>query len=173
MLRIQPINIDEACRFVSRRHRHHRPPQGYKKCLAVNDGTKVVGVVIAGRPVARAEDDGLTLEVTRCCTDGTPNSCSILYAACWRSAKAEGYRRQITRTLPEEGGASLRAAGAVLMAVTPGGRWIKTVRGERVERANDWPVGEKYVWVWEVECDWQRFRVEDESFVAKQPGLFD
>ena len=125
MLSIQPINIDEACRFVAALHRHHRPPQGYKLCIAVNDGEKVVGVIIAGRPVARHLDDGLTLEVTRCCVSPeiprqvdsagrthSANACSILYAACWRAEKAMGYTRMITYTLPEEGGTSLRACGA-------------------------------------------------------------
>lgn len=175
MLFIQPINVDEACRFVAKRHRHHRPPQGYKLCLAVNDGEKVVGVLIAGRPVARLMDDGLTLEVTRNCTDGTRNACSMLYGSCWRAAKAMGYRRQITYTLPEEGGSSLRAAGAVLVATTSGGRWVKTVDGERVSRRNDWPTGTKFRWEWNVpECG-KRFRVEGDVAdpVAAQPSLFD
>jgi hypothetical protein len=35
----------------------------------------------------------------------------MLYRAAWRAVKALGYRKLITYTLPEEGGASLRASG--------------------------------------------------------------
>ena len=38
-------------------------------------------------------DDGTTIEVTRVCTDGTANACSLLYGAMWRAAKALGYLR--------------------------------------------------------------------------------
>lgn len=99
MLNLQPITFEEACEFVRRHHRHHVPPQGHKFSIAVNDGEKVVGVIIVGRPVARHLDDGWTLEVTRCCTDGTRNACSMLYGAARRTAWALGYRRLITYTL--------------------------------------------------------------------------
>ena len=93
MLDLQPISFAEACTFVAAHHSHHKPPQGHKFSLAVNDGEKVVGVVMVGRPVARMADDGYTLEVTRCCTDKTPHVASKLYAAAWRATRALGYRR--------------------------------------------------------------------------------
>ena len=156
MLRVQPIDFAEACRFVRRLHRHHRPPVGSKLQLAVNDGGKVVGVVIAGRPVARMLDDGRTLEVTRCCTDGTRNACSILYAHAWKAAKALGYARMVTYTLPDEGGASLKAAGWKCVGEAGGGGWTRSELG-RV-RANDWPLETK--WRWEVSSDaGERFAV--------------
>jgi hypothetical protein len=65
-------------------------------------------VAIVGRPVARHLDDGWTREVTRLCTDSTPNACSKLYGAAWQAAKSLGYIRLITYTLPDEGGASWR-----------------------------------------------------------------
>ena len=74
-------------------------------------GTEVVGVAIVGGPVARLLDDGWTLEVNRCCTNGTKNACSKLYANAWQAAKALGYTKLITYTLASEGGASLRGAG--------------------------------------------------------------
>ena len=55
--------------------------------------------------------DGRTVEVTRLCTDGTRNAASKLYGAIVRAAKALGYKRAFTYTLPEEGGASLKASG--------------------------------------------------------------
>lgn len=83
---------------------------------------------MVGRPVARMNDDGWTLEVCRCCTDGTKNACSMLYRAAWRAAQAMGYRRLITYTLLEEGGASLRAAGFRLIGQTEGGSWSRPSR---------------------------------------------
>lgn len=111
MLSLQPITFDEAQEFIRQHHRHHLPPVGWKFGIAVNDGERVVGVITVGRPVARHMDNGWTLEVTRCCTDGTKDACSKLYAAAWRATKAMGYRRLVTYTLATESGSSLRAAG--------------------------------------------------------------
>jgi hypothetical protein len=122
-LHIQPIDFAEAKEFVTQHHRHHKPPVGHKFSVAANDGARVVGVVIVGRPVARGLDDDYTLEVSRLATDGTRNACSMLYRAAWRAAKALGYRRLVTYTLPEEGGASLRAAGFRLIGQAGGGSW--------------------------------------------------
>lgn len=74
---------------------------------------------MAGRPVARFFDDGLTLEVNRTCTDGTRNANSMLYGAVRRVAWGMGYRRIITYTQADESGASLRAAGFVLLKSLP------------------------------------------------------
>jgi hypothetical protein len=110
-LQLQPIDFDEAATFIANHHRHHLPPVGWKFGVGCNDGEKVVGVLTVGRPVARMLDNGLTLEVTRCCTDGTKRAASMLYGAAWRAAKALGYRRLVTYTLRSESGVSLRAAG--------------------------------------------------------------
>src|SRR6185437_1547211 len=85
-------------------------------------------VVIVGRPVARASDDGFTAEVTRCCTDGSRNACSMLYRAAWRAARAMGYRKLITYTLAEEGGASLMGAGFKCVGEAGGGTWNREGR---------------------------------------------
>jgi len=110
MLELQPITFGEACEFVRLYHRHHLPPQGHKFSIAVNDGEHVVGVVMVGRPVSRKQDDSWTLEVTRCCTNGTKNAASMLYGAAWQAAKALGYKRLITYTLDTESGMSIKAA---------------------------------------------------------------
>jgi len=65
------ISFKEACAFVEKYHRHHLPPKFHKFSIAVNDGQKVVGVIMVNRPVNITLDDGWTLEVSRCCTDGT------------------------------------------------------------------------------------------------------
>ena len=110
-LEIVPVSFREAAAFVSRHHRHHRPPVGCKFCVGVAAGNELVGVAMVGRPVARHYDDGRTLEVNRTCTDGTPNANSCLYGAAWRAAKALGYQRLITYTQAGETGASLTGAG--------------------------------------------------------------
>jgi hypothetical protein len=123
-LEIVPTTLAEANAFVAARHRHHKPVPGTKYGLAVADESgEVRGVALVGRPVARHLDDGWTLEVNRCCTDGARNACSMLYGAAWRAARAMGYRRLITYTLPEEGGASLRASGFRLLGLAGGGNW--------------------------------------------------
>ena len=111
-LTVTPISFDEANAFVSVFHRHHKPMPGVKFCVAVSDEEgKIRGVAMVGRPVARNSDDGWTLEVNRCCTDGARNACSMLYATAWKAARAMGYTSLITYTLESEGGASLRGAG--------------------------------------------------------------
>lgn len=97
---------------------------GCKFCIAISDELDIIrGVCIVGRPVSRHLDNGYTLEVNRCCTDGVKNGCSMLYGAAWRAAKAMGYTRLITYTLPEEGGASMRATGWKLVGLKGGGNW--------------------------------------------------
>ena len=122
-MQITPITFEEANAFVAKFHRHHKPMQGCKFCVAVSEKDKVVGVAIVGRPVARLLDNGWTLEVNRCCTDGTKNACSMLYSSAWKAAKALGYKRLITYTLPEEGGASLKASNWTCLGLRGGGNW--------------------------------------------------
>lgn len=123
LLYIAPIHFPEACAFIAQHHRHHRPPQGYKFAVSVRTDALLVGVAMAGRPVSRVMDDQFTLEVTRVCTDGTKNTCSMLYAACRRAAKALGYRRIITYILATEPGTSLKAAGWQCLGPAGGGDW--------------------------------------------------
>jgi hypothetical protein len=111
MLTISPVSLSGANKFVEEHHRHHKSVKFHKFSIGCTDGEKLVGVAIVGRPVSRILDDGLTLEVSRLCTDGTQNACSILYSAAWRAAKAMGYQKIITYTLVSEHGSSLKAAG--------------------------------------------------------------
>lgn len=122
-IELRPITRDEGRAFVREHHRHHGWPVGFLWLHGIHDEAgEIVGVAVNGRPVARGLDDGLTHEVTRCCTNGHPNACSMLYAASERAAKAKGYRRGLTYLLASEwdrfddtgkriGGASVRAAG--------------------------------------------------------------
>lgn len=108
---LRPVTQREAREFVARLHRHNRPPIASVFQVGVEVDGELVGVAMAELPKARMLMDGWTLEVSRTCTDGTPNANSMLYGACARAAKALGYTRLITYTLESEPGISLKAAG--------------------------------------------------------------
>lgn len=111
-LTVVPLTMRAAAAFVEQHHRHNKPPRGHKFSIGVCDQLGTLrGVAMVGRPVARHFDDGLTAEVNRTCTDGTPNANSALYGAAWRIAHAMGYRRLVTYTQAQEPGTSLTAAG--------------------------------------------------------------
>ena len=127
---VHPLTLKEAGRLVERWHRHHRPPQGALFAIgcAWEGAEEPCGAVIVGRPVSRRLDNGWTCEVTRCVTDGSRNACSMLYRAAWRAARAMGYTKLVTYTLPEEGGSSLRGAGFTCVGEAGGGSWNKPSR---------------------------------------------
>ena len=106
-----PVTISKARHFVAKHHRHNKPPQGGLFAVGVESNGELVGVAIIGRPIARNLDDGKTCEVVRLCTTGEANTCSMLYGAAARAAKALGWKRIITYILESEPGTSLRAAG--------------------------------------------------------------
>ena len=141
-LELTPITLREARAYVEQNHRHHKPPQGGIFALAVAEAERVRGVAIVGRPVARQVQDGWTAEVTRVCTDGAKNACSMLYAAAWRACRALGYRKLITYTLLEEGGASLRGAGWKCLGEAGGGPWGRPTR----PRVDTHPLQRKLKW---------------------------
>lgn len=140
---LSTISWRAACAFVDAGHRHHKAPVGHKFSLAAKRGGRVVGVAIVGRPVARPLDDGQTLEVTRLCTDGTPNACSFLYGAAARAAFALGYLVIGTYTLASEPGTSLRAVGWRLARRVRGRSWSCATR----PRTDKHPTGDKLYWV--------------------------
>jgi hypothetical protein len=128
-LYVVPCELDEANAFVKRHHRHHHPVIGHKFSIAVADELDVIrGVAIVGRPASRMLQDGWTLDVNRCATDGCPNACSALYSAAWRAVRALGYRRCGTYILNTESGVSLVAAGWKLIGECGGGSWSRKDR---------------------------------------------
>ena len=177
-LRIVPVTLEDANAFVRRLHRHNKPVVGAKFCIGVStdiscdycggsgtwfdwmvamrevcpkckgEKTQIVGVAIVGRPVAQKLDDGMTAEITRVCTDGTKNAASMLYGACRKVARAMGYDRIFTYTLPEEGGASLRAAGFKLDKEDAGGsaKMWHNRDGRTVEPVGNDLIGGKWRW---------------------------
>lgn len=146
-LAIVPVKQAEAKAFIREHHRHYGPSVGSVFQLGVADEAGVMrGVAMVGRPVARAWDDGWTLEVTRVATDGCPNACSALYGAAWRAAKALGWRRLVTYTLASESGSSLRAAGWQVIAERGGRSWADSSKARpRVDTYDQFGQG-KLVW---------------------------
>jgi hypothetical protein len=87
-------------------------------------------------------DNGWTLEVTRLCSNGARNVCSMLYRSAWRAAEALGYKKLITYTLAEEGGSSLKGAGFKLLGERGGGSWNRVMR----PRVDKHPTQTKLLW---------------------------
>ena len=110
-------------------HRHHKAPQGGLFAIGLEENGTVIGVAIVGRPVARMLQNGYTAEITRLCVlEGFSNACSKLYSACWRAAKAMGYKRLITYILKSESGSSLYASNFHLVGERGGGTWNRESR---------------------------------------------
>lgn len=158
-LTIVPISLRDAFAFVRLHHRTHDKKR--KRIIArfavgVARGEHLVAVAITGNPKARALQDGWTAEVVRVCSiDPKPDgkhascACSMLYATSWRAARALGFRRIVTYTLPEEGGASLRGAGWSLIGEAGGGSWNRPAR----PRIDDHPT--------QIKLRWERRRIAE------------
>lgn len=129
-----PIELKDANAFVQRLHRHHAPVHRDKFRFGVEEDNVLHGVIQCARPVNRNLDDGKTIEVVRCCTDGFPNACSFLYSRASRIAKEMGYEKIITYILESEEGTSLKASGWSLEADNVGGvSWNTPARPRVVE----------------------------------------
>lgn len=147
-LKAVPIELREANEYVAMYHRHHDPVYRDKFRIAcMGENGKILGVIQAGRPVSRNLDNGKTLEVVRCCTNGTNNVCSFLYSRMARIAKEMGYSKIITYILESEDGASLKASGWKYEADTQGGRSWNCPSRPRNTTA---PICKKQRWVKEL-----------------------
>lgn len=140
--RVERIELALANAYVTQFHRHLNGVVGHLASFGLYDDAGLRGVLILGRPLARQLDDGGSAEVLRLCSDGSRNACSKLYGAARRYARQAGLTRIVTYTLPEEPGASLRAAGFVGVGRTAGGSWSRTGR----ERADKAPLCAKQRW---------------------------
>ena len=112
-MRLVPLTQRETAAFIAQHHRHNGVPRGDVIRVGLEQDGELVAVATAGRPVAAALQDGVSLEVTRVCVNGAGhgNACSMLYGAIGRAAKALDYRRLYTYTLASEPGTSPTAAG--------------------------------------------------------------
>lgn len=141
-MKIIHIELAQANNFVAEHHRHHKPVQGHRYSIGLVNHDQLIGVAIVGRPVARNAPQTF-VEVTRLCTDGTPNACSMLYSAAARAAKALGYEGIQTYILDSETGISLKASGWQQSHTTKGRQW-KHADGKK--RRNDQPTNNKQCW---------------------------
>lgn len=143
-----PITISDAKVWIDRVHRHHRAPLGGLFAVACAEEGRIIGVAVVGRPVARRLQDGWTVEVTRVAVEeGHKNACSKLYGACWRAARALGWRKAITYTLQSERGTSVKAAGWTCIGEAGGGSWNVPSR----PRIDNHPLESKMRW--EIKAD--------------------
>ncbi len=143
-----PLPFATAREFVDRHHRHNEAPTSHKFSIGLLERGKLVGVIIASTPKARALNDGYTLELNRCCVlPDQRNACSKLYARAIRAGRSMGYSRFITYTLPHESGSSLKAVGFMLDGLTqvrPKG-WDHPSRPRRMPER--YPTGQKCRWI--------------------------
>lgn len=143
-LKVVHEELADANAFVARLHRHHKPVTGHRWSIgAQNEFGYLIGVAVAGRPVARMTDNRSVIEVLRLCTDGSKNACSFLYSAAARAAKALGYAKIQTFILASEPGTSLIAAGWTCEGPSKGGDWNRPSRGGR---RTDQPQEPKVKW---------------------------
>jgi len=143
-LRTFPATLKQANEMVLQLHRHHKPVVGHRFSIGCEDinGT-IHGMAIVGRPVAREIEQYRTAEVTRLVSDGSPNVCSLLYAACARAVDAMGYDKIQTAILESEPGTSLIAAGWKFDHAVKGRDWNCPSRGGR---RTDQPMCDKQIW---------------------------
>lgn len=127
---VRPIELRDANAFIEKHHRHHKKVQGHRfsiACYRYNKKRKkfkLCGVAICGRPVSSKIDPLKVLDVTRLCTDGTYNVCSVLYSSAARAAKNIGYETIQTYILDHELGTTLKASGWKFVGMTKSrGHW--------------------------------------------------
>lgn len=135
-LRIVPIGLKAANRFVEKHHRHARRTNndGGKYAIALEYGGEIVGVAIVGRPTARMlqhSGQEFPAELLRLCTgpSAPKGSGSKLYARARRIWHLMGGTHLHTYTLDKETGASLRGAGLkVPVAKVAPAQWTRDAR---------------------------------------------
>ena len=120
-----PLKRKECQEFIAKHHRHFaKAPAGDVFRIGLEVESELIGVIMVGRPVSRHLDDGVTLEINRCCIlEGYKNASSRLMGAAIRVAASLGYKKLITYTLQIESGSSLRAVGFVEEKKIKGELW--------------------------------------------------
>jgi hypothetical protein len=138
------VGLNELNNFVSTYHRHHGPVAGFKRALGLYRDGELIGVGCLSIPRSRmlAAQEPHTLEITRLCVLPIPNACSFLLSRLVLAGRTLGATSLITYTLPEEGGASLRAANWRFDGLTRGGTWNRPSRA----RSDKAPTSRKVRW---------------------------
>jgi hypothetical protein len=130
-IKTTPLELREANAHIEEFHRHHGRVQGHRFSIGVVDEAgRLLGCAVVGRPTSGLDPKRI-LEVTRLCSDGTPNVCSMLYSAAARVGKELGYEVIQTYIFQSECGASLKASGWKYERVAhPSGRHRKRTDGQ-------------------------------------------
>lgn len=145
-MRIVPIELKELNILVYKYHRHHKPVQGHRFSIGLENNDEYVGACSVGRPVARLGGNPKeVLEVTRLVCRGDKNSCSMLYSAAARVGKELGYLKIQTYILESESGVSLKASGWKCEDDCCGGGGWNDRNGKK--RRTDQPICKKQRWV--------------------------
>lgn len=137
-----PMTRDAANAWIVAHHRHHGRVTGHRFIVGATLDGALVAVVVGGRPRGRRIDQYRHVEVSRLCTDGTPNACSFLYSRASRITKEMGFASCFTAILESESGVSLKAAGWVYVYSTRGGTQDRPSR-RRVDKS---PIEPKQIW---------------------------
>lgn len=128
-MEIIPITIRAANVFVTDFHRHNKRVTGAKFAIGLTEDCKLIGVAIAGRPIARMLDNGKTIEILRVCVkEEYKNANSKLYGRVKRICQLMGYEKIITYTLQRESQASLKAIRAKPVSNVKPGDWDRLNR---------------------------------------------
>jgi hypothetical protein len=138
-LRVVWVSVDDADAFLTWHYRHHPPPAGALFALGIARASedRLLGAIIAGRPVPPAQDDGATVEITRVGTDGSPHVEVALYRAVWKVVRACGYHCLITHTHVGQIRLGLRQVGVRPVAALPPRAGSHTPRRARTDRGVD------------------------------------
>lgn len=142
-LYLTPMNLKTAVEFVAAARRCRLgSPAGHKFSVGVADADGVLrGVVVVCRPMVGSFDNGQTLEVVHCATDGGPGVEPMLLDAAWRAAAALGHTRLVAR-VGDGAPAGRRAAGYRVVEQRPAHpMWSGTRR-----RETDGPTGQPALW---------------------------
>jgi len=112
VIELRHLPRDAANEVITRWHRHHKPVRSHYWATGAWVDDELLGVVIVGRPVARALCNGKTAEVVRlACRGGDSNVGSRLLGSAYRAARAMGFTRLVSYTRQDEPGTVYRAAG--------------------------------------------------------------
>ena len=154
-MEIVPLSLKEANEFVEKHHRHNKRVVTHKFSIGLEQDGRIIGVGIAGTPIARLLNDGKTLELRRVCViPKHPNGCSKLMARMKQIGQLMGYEKIITYTLQKESGNSLRAVNARQIAKVAGGQWNRKGR-----RTNYQAVCDEPKWRWELQDEKKKSEV--------------
>jgi hypothetical protein len=132
MIRVVPFTVKAAQRFVREHHRRLPKVQGGMWAVGVIGTGWTVGVAIVGLPPRMAMRGAERLVVLRLAVappaEGDGATCSKLYGACARAARAMGCVDLWTYVHIDEPGTSLRASGWIRDGETKGGEHNRVSR---------------------------------------------